>query len=403
MAFALHGGNAGLRGDRVQGRCSSGRVVLPARADRAPQRVVRAADGVRERKRSAARSDRRRDAKDGPGAAANPRRRVHVQRGKHDRDGHAREVGGIGTAAELNEPVHVAPQDQLSFERRGHLCLRNLLSRQLVLEWLAPAVRRELAAREYEVLLQKVEVMYEDDAAVMASLTSMTEANVQVLRNLLAALDGELPFLQLFRLWERNGEINKIARSTRFKSAATALLGTKQVVLYQDSCFLKRMGDKATRWHSDLNMCPLDTSSAVTFWIPMHDIPAPEHGGTGLVYADASHRDFSLPFWYGRGTAVDGRYPISHHNALAAGDVSVHAGWTLHAAPGCIEPEGRLAYTCTYVAADALVMAKGVRERVHREDHRSWAAWIDRAQPGKSLLDRANRHLTRADGPLPLL
>ena len=61
--------------------------------------------------------------------------------------------------------------------------------------------------------------------------------------------------------------------------------------------FLKRVGDGATRWHSDLHMAPFDTNHMVTVWIPFDAVPHADQGGTGLCFATGSHRDFALPFW----------------------------------------------------------------------------------------------------------
>lgn len=67
--------------------------------------------------------------------------------------------------------------------------------------------------------------------------------------------------------------------------------------LYQDATFCKRSRDAPTRWHADLHMAPLDANRLVTVWAPLQSVPRGEDGGTGLVYADASHRDVALQFW----------------------------------------------------------------------------------------------------------
>lgn len=61
-----------------------------------------------------------------------------------------------------------------------------------------------------------------------------------------------------------------------------------RVRLYQDSTFCKRPGDGPTRWHSDLNMAPLDCNDFVTAWIPVEAVPARKDGGSPLVFASRS-------------------------------------------------------------------------------------------------------------------
>jgi hypothetical protein len=48
---------------------------------------------------------------------------------------------------------------------------------------------------------------------------------------------------------------------------------------------------------SDLNMSPLDTNDMVTAWIPQSAVADVEDGGSGLIFASRSHRDFALNYW----------------------------------------------------------------------------------------------------------
>lgn len=62
-------------------------------------------------------------------------------------------------------------------------------------------------------------------------------------------------------------------------------------------------------------------------WIPLQPVPVAEEGGTGLVYADASHRDTALKFWKLPEEDLLERYNFSDHGAFELGDVAVHHGW----------------------------------------------------------------------------
>ena len=73
--------------------------------------------------------------------------------------------------------------------------------------------------------------------------------------------------------------------------------------LYQDLVFTKRKNkDDITPWYIDGQMIIFDTCYAIKFWIPLYSIPSIDDGGTGLLFINKSHSDFSLPYWNGRGT-----------------------------------------------------------------------------------------------------
>lgn len=111
-------------------------------------------------------------------------------------------------------------------------------------------------------------------------------------------------------------------------SLGAATLRAGSVRLYQDSTFYKRPGDGPTRWHSDLNMAPLDCNDFVTAWIPLDAIPAKKDGGSPLVFASKSHRDFALNHWQDSRLRGDltGRYRERDHAPLSAGRFLHHEG-----------------------------------------------------------------------------
>eukprot|EP00586_Coscinodiscus_wailesii_P018804 CAMPEP_0172509058 /NCGR_PEP_ID=MMETSP1066-20121228/217264_1 /TAXON_ID=671091 /ORGANISM="Coscinodiscus wailesii, Strain CCMP2513" /LENGTH=180 /DNA_ID=CAMNT_0013287367 /DNA_START=217 /DNA_END=756 /DNA_ORIENTATION=+ len=175
-------------------------------------------------------------------------------------------------------------------------------------------------------------------------------------------------------------------------SAAAQLLDVPSVKLYQDSLFHKRQGDGATPWHSDARMAPFDTSHLITFWIPLQTIP---RGGSALVFVDKSHSDFALPYWNGfegdEYHRLEERYggekAVRDHMPLQLGDVTVHAGWTLHCASGCDDHDDRYALAISYVDAKA-----EVRRDVNynsgtggnygdNEDRQSFEYWIGDVKP----------------------
>ncbi|CAM9250110.1 unnamed protein product, partial [Hapterophycus canaliculatus] len=144
--------------------------------------------------------------------------------------------------------------------------------------------------------------------------------------------------------------IERLVLSPRLAHVAAQLLGCERVRLYQDSTFCKRPGDGPTRWHSDLNMAPLDCNDFVTAWVPLDAVPAREDGGSPLVFASKSHRDFALNHWQDSRLRGDltGRYREKDHAPLSAGDVTWHHGWTLHSSPGNTRETARVALAISY-------------------------------------------------------
>ncbi|KAL3827056.1 hypothetical protein ACHAXA_007563 [Cyclostephanos tholiformis] len=166
---------------------------------------------------------------------------------------------------------------------------------------------------------------------------------------------GDLPFLQHFNAWRSTNvlsdvpTIRELYLSPYMARAASVLLDSHTVRLYQDSLFIKRPGDGWT-----------------TFWIPLQDVPCPEDGGTGLHFVNGSHCDVVLPYWNGLPDSghdehdrLDVRYGgeedgstggVNHHMLLEVGSVTVHNGWTLHCADGAdINDIDRYALSITYV------------------------------------------------------
>jgi len=200
---------------------------------------------------------------------------------------------------------------------------------------------------------------------------------------LLTSVDqNEIPFMQLFNLYQRGEHteaIQKVATCKSLARIAADLLGVDAIRLYQDAVFIKRPGDGETRWHSDLNTSPFDTNDFVTCWIPLQNIPAQEDGGTGLSFASGSHKDFALPYWSDvDATDLSDRYVVDSYDSYTLGDCSFHHGWTLHSAPGNPSGDTRYAYAVSFVADGArLLNAEGHIRYPDNEDSASYAGWIN--------------------------
>ncbi|KAG5177390.1 hypothetical protein JKP88DRAFT_346961 [Tribonema minus] len=313
----------------------------------------------------------------------------------------------------LNVAQPVTCAEMLKFERGGHLLTRGLFSAQ-EMALLSPHIMAGFRALELSALQQKVTVLLGEGAAPPG-------ASAEDLLVLLRQLPpDEIPFLQVFNMWRTPGAhaaaVSALVRSRRLARHAAALLGCQAVRVYQDSTFVKRSGDGPTNWHSginaqlwaaaaaplrrhernrgDLNMAPFDTNDMVTAWLPLTHIAACEDGGSGLVFASRSHRDFALNYWQDPHAQEDlsERYDETPQLAMEPGDCSWHHGWVLHSANGNDTPETRVAFTVSYIADGARMLGEGAEHYPEQEgaDHYpdqedtwSYSDWIADTCPGE--------------------
>ncbi|KAK3244004.1 hypothetical protein CYMTET_46369 [Cymbomonas tetramitiformis] len=290
-----------------------------------------------------------------------------------------------GSASPPLEPTYrISPQQLLKYERKGYVCTRGLFTED-ELSRFRPAVEGATSRLELKALRQRVSVLC---PGVDATQLQSKEEAQQLLAT--RAVE-EVGFLQYINLHQTDQTIDHLLRSPRVAAAAAALLGCNRVRLYQSCAFLKNPGHGPTNWHSDLNMVPLDTNQFVTLWIPFRAIS--QNNDTGLEFACGSHRDFALPYWHkmeGYDLATRG-YKIESAGAMAMGDVTWHAGWTLHCAPSAPKRgPRRLALTASYFADGAQVLPRGKQEAggrrmvryPHTEDEQSYLDWLQMLRPG---------------------
>lgn len=178
--------------------------------------------------------------------------------------------------------------EMLKFARDGHIFTKGLLDVDFINKQLYPSIQIAFKAKQLKAMQHLVQVVTNDVDALPSSIKECQD----ILRK--AVQPSDIPFLQLFHLWRDHDVAKRIACSPALGKIAAQLLDVPAVRLYQDSLFVKRPGDGPTEWHSDLNMAPLDTNAYITCWIPLHDVPCGEDGGSGLAYGTGSHRDFSL-------------------------------------------------------------------------------------------------------------
>lgn len=135
---------------------------------------------------------------------------------------------------------------------------------------------------------------------------------------------GASPEDPIFDLGEAPASVAGFVTAPRLGEIAAQLLDVGAVRILHFCGFFKPGGGSPTPWHQDLSFIPLDSDRVLSIWIPLTDV-SPDMGG--LMFAGGSHRHGPL-----EPTSALGRFDIASNGAMCAGDISIHLGWTLHAA-----------------------------------------------------------------------
>lgn len=209
--------------------------------------------------------------------------------------------------AELEREMALSEAEIEAFRRDGHLLVRRVLPRELV-----------VAARPHmlEALARPPEAALSKDAREDAYARA---------------------FRQLTDLGHADAMVRAFAYGRRVLRMAADLMGARAVRLFCEDWLIKDPGASITPWHQDESVFPFDAEQTITCWIPLQDVGT----GEGLMrYASGSHRlgladieDISdtSEREYERiieqnGLSVDTQPPV------LTGDVSFHHGRTIHGA-----------------------------------------------------------------------
>ena len=283
----------------------------------------------------------------------------------------------------------VTLQEQLAFERKGHVCVRGVLSNDEAKGMVSELIR-ETKARQLEAYRHRIAGFSPDQDPTRVQ----NEAEALDAQETLGRGGG---FLQTFnctggarrilrdRSEQTTTETNALPPCAKHPLAPFGEGGGRaarrgrgrQGARVPELRVRETPGFGETHWHSDANMVPLDVNKFVTLWLPLR----PCTRTTPLVFASGSHRDFAPPYWKtleGMSDLNDRGYEVESYPPLDLGDVTAHAGWTLHWSPP--QPRDcppRYALSVCYFLDGARRLRKSeCRQDPHKEDEWSYKDWL---------------------------
>lgn len=188
-------------------------------------------------------------------------------------------------------------------------------------------------------------------------------------------------FLQYWGLMQEDERVRRFVLARRFARVAAELMGVPAVRVYHDQALFKEGGGGPTPFHQDQHYWPLATTDTITMWMPL--VPVTEAIGS-MTFVSGTHRlgfvgDFDISDESHAAVSrliADHRLAQHSYGALAVGDATFHAGWTLHSAPGNPTDQVREVMTVIYYAADARCLAP----RAHQNGE--YDLWLKGLKPG---------------------
>jgi len=189
-------------------------------------------------------------------------------------------------------------------------------------------------------------------------------------------------FIQISNIWEHNEALKRFVFARRFAKIAADLMGVSGVRIYHDQALFKEPGGGHTPWHQDQIYWPVDTANTITMWMPLVDI-SEEIGSMTFVSGSHLHGYISKQVISDESHKTLSQYiekndlPQVGYGGMQAGDATLHAGWTLHSAPGNPTDAMREVMTIIYVADHTRVLEPDTKAREN-----DLKKWIPGKQPG---------------------
>jgi ectoine hydroxylase-related dioxygenase (phytanoyl-CoA dioxygenase family) len=179
-------------------------------------------------------------------------------------------------------------------------------------------------------------------------------------------------FLQTHNLRLRDPVVAQLVRSPRLGRIAADLMGIDGVRIFHDQSLFKEPGAgiNPTPWHQDQYYWPLAEATTLGVWMPLTDIEA-DMGG--MLHASGTHlrgflgqHEISDESQRIYGAMIEQeRIAVVASSPMAAGDISFHYGWTLHAAGANYSDTLREAMIVTYFADGMRVAPPANRYQEH--------------------------------------
>jgi ectoine hydroxylase-related dioxygenase (phytanoyl-CoA dioxygenase family) len=267
---------------------------------------------------------------------------------------------------DLNQDYVLTEEQITSYRQDGHLLLKGVATQSIIVQY------RPIIQSEVTRLNNETRPLHERDTYGKA-------------------------FIQISNLWENSESVRPLVFMRRFAKIAAQLMGVSGVRMYHDQALFKEPGGGHTPWHQDQIYWPVDTDNTITLWMPLVDIPQ-EVGSmqfasgshkrgyiSKLVISDESHKTLAQYI-------EAENYPLVSYGAMAAGDATFHAGWTLHSAPGNPTPNTREVMTIIYVADRTTVLEPDTNARKN-----DLARWMPGLKPG-DLIDSPLNPLMYREG-----
>ncbi|WP_139984317.1 phytanoyl-CoA dioxygenase family protein [Nocardioides litoris] len=261
---------------------------------------------------------------------------------------------------ELAEPYDLDPAAVEAFARDAFVKVPGVLS---------PAVVRRLAERLQELLVAE----HGDDVA------------------------GR--FTALEQMWLHDDLMRAVALSPRIGGLAAALLGEPGVRLYHDNALSKEPGCGRTPWHHDAEHFPLQTTQAVTAWMPMSAVPGrmgPLSFARGMRVLDEMDDLAFDKVGTTYDVAVSQRLaergvPVES-SPFAIGEVSFHSALCFHTAGPNLTTQPRRALATTYFADGARVVESPTLISG------TWREFLPGVEPGGLAASELNPVVGRTSG-----
>lgn len=197
-------------------------------------------------------------------------------------------------------------------------------------------------------------------------------------------------FIQITNLWQKNEAVRRFTLARRFAKIAADLMGVEGVRIYHDQALFKEPGGGHTPWHQDQIYWPLDTNKTITMWMPLVPISAEVGSMTfaseshqvgainRMVISDESHKTLAQ--------YIEAKsFEQTTYGAMAAGDATFHAGWTLHSAPGNPTDTMRKVMTVIYFADGTRATEPDSHVR-----HNDLKQWLPGINPGEVAASELN-------------